>query len=233
MRRGGAAAEASLSLSVASGFNPRVSDDLAHLLESATGGDEVALGKLLERYLPDLHAFVRLRAGRMVLAREESADLVQSVCREALGELDGFRYEGEAAFRAWLYTVARRKLADRYAFHHALKRDVGREVPLEPIGRGSQSRASSDLADRYQSLVSPSRQMEAKELLSIVEGAFAELSEDHREVILLSRFLRLPHKDVAERMGRSEGSTRMLLARALAALARHLDHLRGDGGATR
>lgn len=198
-------------------------DELEDRVERARDGDENALGELLHRYLPDLHAYVRLRAGRMLLARESSADLVQSICREALGELDGFQYRGEQAFRSWLYTVAQRKLATRYDYHLAQRREVGREVPLPAPGLSNTSRAEIDLADSYAALCSPSRRLAAKQLVEEVEGAFAKMPDHYREVILLARSEGLTHEQIAARMGRSTGSVRMLLSRALAELARLLD----------
>ena len=41
-------------------------------------------------------------------------------------------------------------------------------------------------------------------------------------MVLLTRVVGLSHAEVAERLGRSEGATRMLLARALALLARSM-----------
>ena len=192
-------------------------------VERARTGDGEALESLLERYLPDLHAYVRLRAGRMLLARESSADLVQSICREALGELEGFEYQGEPAFRSWLYTVAQRKLATRYHYHLAQRRDVDREVALPTPGFEDASRAELDLADSYAALCSPSRRFAAKQLVERVEDAFAELPEHYREVVLLSRSEGLTHEQIAERTGRTLGSVRMLLSRALTELARLLD----------
>jgi RNA polymerase sigma-70 factor (ECF subfamily) len=59
-----------------------------------------------------------------------------------------------------------------------------------------------------------------------LERALASLTPEYREVILLSRVEGLSRAEVAVRMQRSEGSVRMLLHRALAALAVEL------GGAT-
>lgn len=198
-------------------------DELENWVERARDGDEGALRALLQRYLPDLHAYVRLRAGRMLLARESSADLVQSICREVLGELEGFEYRGERAFRSWLYTVAQRKLATRYHYHLAQRRDVGREVRLPAPAFTDTSRAEVDLADSYAALLSPSRRLAAKQFVERVEEAFASLPDHYREVVLLSRSEGLTHGQIAQRMGRSEGSVRMLLSRALAELARLLD----------
>ena len=75
-------------------------------------GDRRAVQQLLERHLPSLRAYVRLRAGAVIPRHESGSDLVQSVCRDVLENLDRFRYPGEAAFRAWLYATALRKIAD-------------------------------------------------------------------------------------------------------------------------
>jgi len=198
-------------------------DEVEQWVAEARAGDETALQALLQRYLPDLHAYVRLRAGRMLLARESSADLVQSICREALGELEGFEYRGEGAFRSWLYTVAQRKLATRYHYHVAQRRDVGREVPLATPDSTQSSRAVVDLADSYAAICSPSKQFAAKQFVEQMEQAFATLPEHYREIVLLSRAEGLTHEQIAARMDRSLGSVRMLLSRALSELARLLD----------
>ena len=50
----------------------------------AAAGEPQALAALLERYLPMLHAYVRVRLGRALEPRESTADVVQSVCRQIL-----------------------------------------------------------------------------------------------------------------------------------------------------
>ena len=42
-------------------------------------------------------------------------------------------------------------------------------------------------------------------------------------MIRLSRFVGLPHREIARRLGRSEGAVRTLLSRALASLAVKLE----------
>src|SRR5215510_13975884 len=85
----------------------------ARLVQAAAGGDAEAVRALVEDHLPRLRAFVRLNCGAALRARESASDLVQSACRDVLANLDGFRWEGEPAFRSWLYTAAARKVADR------------------------------------------------------------------------------------------------------------------------
>src|SRR5688500_6440530 len=58
---------------------PQVDPETGRLFEQATTGDRVALDSLLERYLPQLHAFVHARLGPGLRPRESSVDVVQSV----------------------------------------------------------------------------------------------------------------------------------------------------------
>ena len=169
--------------------------------------------RLLSEHLPGLRAFVRLRMGPVVRAREGESDVVQSACREVLLRADRFQHGGDAGFRHWLYTTALRKIVDKHARHTADKRDVRRE-------RGEQD---AELLAAYHAFASPSQLASAREELARIESAFARLSDDHREVVLLSRVVGLSRAEVAASMERSEASVRNLLHRALAHLGQLLE----------
>lgn len=184
--------------------------DSAAEFDAFRGGDERALERLIGAHLPGLRAFVRLRLGPTLRAKESGSDLVQSVCREVLQHMDRFQHHGEGAFRAWLYTTALRKISNRAEFYAAAKRDTGRE------------QHASDLGGVYRTLATPSQHAMGREALERIEAALDTLSEDHREVIVLTRVVGLTRAEVAERMQRSEASVRSLLTRALAELAEEL-----------
>ena len=184
------------------------------LVERASRGDGLAVEALLERYLPGLEAFVRLRQGRMLRAKESSADLVQSVCREVLQHLDRYQYRGEAQFKHWLYTTALRKIADRRDYYRAERRDAEKEA--------SPSAASERLAF-YGTLCTPSQEVAARETMARIEAAFDALSEPDRSVILMARMVGLSHAEIAEELGKNEGAVRTMLSRALARLATALE----------
>lgn len=187
-------------------------------MERASKGDVDAVALLLERYLPGLRAWLRLRAGRLLLGKESSSDLAQSVCREILEHVDRYQYRGEAQFKQWLYTTALRKIANRYEHYGADKRDARREVPLAGAGE-PEGAVDPELLAACRSLVTPSRQATAREELELIERAFELLTEERREVILLSRFVGMTAREIGEQMGRSEEAVRQLLHRALAELA--------------
>lgn len=187
-------------------------------VERASRGDVTAVALLLERFLPGLRAYLRLRAGKLLLAKESSSDLAQSVCREILEHIDRFQYRGEAQFKHWLYTTAMRKIANRYEHYAAAKRNARREVPLE-AATDSRDAIDPELLEACRTLATPSRHAVAREEIEHTARAFEQLSEEHREVILLSRLIGLSAREVGEEMHRSEVAVRQLLRRALADLA--------------
>ena len=192
-------------------------EEVQHLVEAAARGDSRAVEELLERYLSGLRAFVRLRAGPLVRARESSSDLVQSTCREVLEHADRFRFPNEGAFKSWLFTTALRKIQNRHEFYRAQKRDVMREA-----GQDADPDAGGILS-HYASFSTPSRHAILKEEMERVERAFEELTDEQREVVTLAHLVGLSRAEIAEQMGKSEGAVRVLLHRSLAKLAGLLD----------
>lgn len=189
------------------------------LVEAAQAGDPSALNELLKGHLPALEAFVRLRIGRAFAPRESASDLVQSACRDAFMGLDGFHFGGARGFRTWLFAIAARKVADKFAFHHAQRRDVAREVRenLDPMDASDE--AAGILARLSGALASPSEAAQGSELLERFETAMRSLESDERDVVLLSRVAGLSRAEVAQAMDRTEASIRNLLHRTLVKLS--------------
>jgi RNA polymerase sigma-70 factor (ECF subfamily) len=206
---------------------PPSGEDALTLARAAADGDRGAVRTLLERYLPQVRAFVRLRAGPLVRAHESSSDLVQSVCREVLEHAGRFRHPSESAFRQWLLTTALRKIQNRREHWTAQKRDRGREVPLDSSSSEPGER-DARLFQVYTRFASPSRQAIVREELERVEAAFDELAEEQREVVILAHVVGLSRAEIALRLGKSEGAVRVTLHRALARIAGLLEARRGS-----
>ena len=192
-------------------------DEEAELIRRLSDGDEGALAPLLEKHLPGLRAFVRARAGALIRRREDDADIVQSICREILVHRDRFQIPAQEGFKRWLYLSALRKIQNKREYWLAQKREAGREL----MAQGSSSDA--DLLAGYGTLCTPSRVLMAREAVERIERAVDALPEEYREALTLSRMVGLKRAEIAEVMGKSEGSVRMLLSRAQARLAELLD----------
>ncbi len=189
-----------------------MSQDLGSLLRAASQHDGTAVATLLQQHLPALRAFVRLKAGPSLLAKESCSDLAQSVCRDVLENAERFQFGGEAEFRKWLFTTAMRKIADRAEHWRAGKRDQGKE-------RGG---LDEEELRGFASIYTPSGQAAAREELQRVEAAFGKLAPEKQEVVLMARLMGLSHTQIAQELGKTEVAVRSILSRALAELSAFL-----------
>lgn len=185
------------------------------LVTAAQQGDIDASGALMQRYLPVLRAFVRLRSDGVLRAREADSDLVQTACRQALQNLEQFEWRDEGSFRHWLFALALNKIRNHRNLALANKRDVRREV------RGTA--ADHELKSAYGTILTPTGQLQARDEIARVESAIDSLPEAYREVVILSRVVGLNSAQIAERLGKTDGAVRVQLSRALARLAAALE----------
>ena len=196
-----------------------MAEDSEILISRAGEGDAVAITALLERHLPSLRAYIRLRMGPGIRRWETDSDLMQSVCLDVLQSLDGFKYQGEARFRQWLFTTAQHKLVARDRYYRAGKRDTER---LETQGQQCLDDPDAVAREIYRALGSPSEHAMRQETLEQIERALDRMPETAREVILMSRLAGLTNAEIAEALGKTESAVTTLLCRSLAELARML-----------
>mgnify|MGYP003624410019 FL=1 len=180
-----------------------------HLVAAAQSGDTDAMEQLLTRHLGGLRAFVRAKSSNQIRQQESCSDLVQTVCREALGGIDNYEWRGEGSFRHWLFGVALNKIRNRADFYAAERRNPDRE-----------ERNVDQLRDAYATICGPSQHAIAGEAIASFEAALDELTPDHREVILMARMVGMSHAEIAEQLGIELVTVRTRLARALSKLAK-------------
>lgn len=195
------------------GYHEFVEGDSIELVNRLCAGDRSALELLLERHIPRLRGYVRLNSDRKLRLKEDSTDIVQSVCRELLENAERFQHPSENAFRHWLYSTALRKIRRRYHYYRAQKRDVDREVEIE----GGPSR-SGDRGVYYANLLSPSSEAVARETQERIEGAFEKLPDEYREVLIMAQVVGMTRGEIGVELGKSELAVRSLLFRARARL---------------
>lgn len=181
---------------------------------------EPALEHLLEEHLPSLRVYVRRNMDAALESRESCADLVQSVCREVLESRGAYRYQGDAAFRQWLFQVALHKLMDRRRFYRAGKRAE------EPGGRERQAWSRSELSRLAESVGTPSADAALHEELEALSSALSRLSEADQDIVRWVHLEHLGHAAVAQRLGCNEAQSRKRLFQALARLSLHLRRAR-------
>lgn len=187
--------------------------DPEELARRAADGDAAALERLLEQHLPAMRAFVRAHMGPALRARESMSDLVQSVCRELLTHRRRFQHPSAHAFAAWMFTMARRKIANRARDLQAGKRAPEREI------EGLDEATLTELGGEYARITTPSGRLLRREEIARLEAALDQLTPEQREVITLAHLAGLPRKEIAALLDRAEEAVRTQLHRAMARLA--------------
>ena len=195
--------------------------DPEQLLTEARQGFKDSLGALLEIYRNWLYLMARAQIDLHLRARANPSDVVQETLMEAYKHFPDFRGEGERSWMAWLRRILIHQvsgLVEKQVL--TKKRSVRREVSLEWWrGRVNDSAACFENA-LVSGLSSPSVAAQRREHAVLLADRLAELSDPHREVIVLRNLEGLPFDEVARRMGRSPVAVRILWLRALEQLRR-------------
>ena len=173
-----------------------VGEDFAALLAAAQGGSEQAFSVLWRDANPALLRYLR------VVAAEHAEDVASETWVQVVRGLAKFTGD-EAAWRAWLFTTARRRLLDQ-----ARLRKRHPAEPLDGISAADMPRT----ADAEQLALDNIATESAMALLS-------KLPEQQKEVILLRVVAGLDTDMVAEILGTSTGAVRVAAHRGLKKLA--------------
>jgi RNA polymerase sigma-70 factor (ECF subfamily) len=163
----------------------------------------------IDRYLP----FIRMRVRQLELdprlrGRLGESDLVNDAVVKALAGWDGRRGQTEGELLRWLQAVVHDACVDAIRFHTAGKRDVARERVLEAARNESSASIREYLAAATSS---PSKHAMRHEALLRLAGAVDALPGDQRDVVILHYLLGAKVADIADRVGKPEGTVGYLL----------------------
>jgi RNA polymerase sigma factor (sigma-70 family) len=156
-------------------------------------GDLEKMGLLFERYHRALFGFLYHSTSH----RSTSEDLVQTVFYRMLKYRHTFSGEGE--FRTWMYHLARNVLNDEFKKTNRL---FYQENYVEISDK---SYAESDLEEHLE-------QIESNEIL---QKSLLKLSNEYREVLVLSRFQELSYQEIGEILNISEANVKVRVHRAI------------------
>jgi RNA polymerase sigma factor (sigma-70 family) len=157
------------------------------LMAQVRSGVGELLGVLFERYHLALFNFYY----KLTCERALSEDLVQEVFFRILKYRHS--YKPETPFRAWMYQIARNARVD-----HLRKRRP--ETSWEP---------------EMSPAITPDDPAQQKQETALLHQALMELTEDKREVLVLSRFQDLKYEDIAQMMGCEVNTVKVRVHRAL------------------
>lgn len=176
---------------------------LADLDESAlverAKTDQKAFGELYERYVKRIYNYIYYRTGN----HHDAEDLTARVFQRALQHIGNYVDRG-VPFSAWLYRIAHNLVVDHVRRQH-------------PVATSAIDVLSQQAAEHE-----PEQAVEISEAHADLINAMHILSEVEQEVIILRFVEGLSHREVAEIIGKTEGSSRVIQYQALAKLQEHL-----------
>jgi RNA polymerase sigma-70 factor (ECF subfamily) len=172
---------------------------------------------------PQLLAFIDRRLGSALRRKVEIEDLYQEVSAEALRSLGEVDLENRDPFN-WLCQVVERKIIDAHRrFFGSQKRDAAREVSINAPGGSTSSSRPGLINLLVASMTSASQAFSRDQKQIRLLKALDELPEEHREALRLRYLEGMPSKEIAQKLGKSDGAIRVILTRSLAKLQQILD----------
>jgi RNA polymerase sigma factor (sigma-70 family) len=163
-----------------------------NLMLAVRQGDVSRLGELFNRHHRALFDFFV----RMTGNRAAADDMVQDVFFRMLKYRATFR--DDSRFKAWMFHIARNARIDYYHKHQgeAVLEDDGANVPESP-------------------LPFPGHRLEEEQNRVLLECAMFKLSEEKREVLILSRYQEMKYEQIAELLGCEVGAIKVRVHRAI------------------
>jgi RNA polymerase sigma-70 factor (ECF subfamily) len=187
-------------------------DDLATRVQQ---GDRDALVAFIECRKLELLAFVNRSLSDRLRRKVDPQDIIQEMTLSALDLLSQGASPNRDPF-GWLCQLAERRIIDAHRRHiGAQKRSADREVAISaPAGE-----AQGGLIDLLvASMTSPSRAFSRGQKEFFLLEALESLPDESREAIRLRYVENVPTKEIADRLGKTDGAVRVLLSRSLSRL---------------
>ena len=189
--------------------------EFRELLADARAGCEQALEQILALTEARLRRCVDRRLGPKMRASLRRSDVLQNSYLAMLDALPRFEGETPDEFVAWIAQMIENDIRRQNRWFAAGKR----RAP----SRTSQRNLLAGIL--MEPIPTPSAEVARSEEHEAVRAALQRLEPQHAQIIELAVFEEIPHREIAQRLGRSEGACRMLLLRARAALAIELERL--------
>jgi RNA polymerase sigma factor (sigma-70 family) len=105
--------------------------EFERLMERVATGSEDAVWELVETYTPYIIRSVRLTLSTRLRPKLDSQDIAQALwCSLLVGDTDFARLKSPGELIAFLARAAKNKVTSQSRRHHAIKRDVLREVSV-------------------------------------------------------------------------------------------------------
>lgn len=190
---------------------PAAVDDRA-LVDAARAGDRSAFRTLFERYQRRAYSL----AYGVVRNPDDALDIVQDAFIKAHRYLD--KFEGTSSFYTWLYRIVMNLAIDHI---RKARRSKAVDFTDQNVREDDSRVGEGDLIPRILG-GNPGRALMDKEIRGRIEDALAELSDNHRAVLVMRELEGLSYEEMAQVMGCSKGTIMSRLFHARKNMQRRL-----------
>jgi RNA polymerase sigma-70 factor, ECF subfamily len=173
------------------------------LVKRCQDGDSGAFDELVTRYRTRVFGMIY----NMVHSEPDAWDLAQDSFVKAWKSIKRFR--GQSSFYTWIYRIVMNVTIDwlRKKQIKAGGAEFDDSIQLKEVDPASKTMPKADAM--------PSEQLEQREIRSEIDKAIAQLSPEHRAVILMKEIDGMQYHEIAEALGCSIGTvmSRLFYAR--------------------
>ncbi len=176
------------------------------LVRRIQNGESDAWDELYRRYRDRLLLYIRCRIGPSLRSRLQSEDILQSVFKDAVDDLQGFTPQGEESVKHFLRSCVLNKIRKKVTYFSAKKRSGDLPLTDTMLGKISDSEPI-DKAGYHDAT-----------LYDQLERSINLLPEAMREVLFLRLFESHSNQECATALGKTPEASSKLFNRALARL---------------
>jgi len=196
-----------------------MSDPSHDVSPSGSNSAEQRLLALIEEKRSQLLAYINRQLGSRLKQKVEPEDILQETTIDAVRRSSEFDQLQREPF-GWLCQIAEHRLIDAHRrFFQSQKRAGEREVSIDAERDDAGGRFADLLAA---SMTTASQAFSRNQKEFQLQMALEELPEETREVLRLRYVDGLQTKEIAERLGKSDGAIRVLLTRSVQRLQEKL-----------
>ena len=170
----------------------------SEIIAQCVSGNWTRFTELYDHYLPKIYQFVYYRTRH----KETAQDLTSTVFMKVVQNLHTYK-SGGAPFAAWVYRIARNTIIDHA---RAAKTTLDLDTAIHVA-------AKDDVASEVDSIIK----------LEAVRAGMKNLTEQQQQIVTMRVWDGLSHREIAEILDITEGSSKVAYSRALTSLKQTIE----------
>jgi RNA polymerase sigma-70 factor (ECF subfamily) len=186
-----------------------VSAEIDALIQRCLAGDQQAWEAIVHQHRRKVFNIAYKFTGK----HDEAEDLTQDIFLKIFKSLNTF--DRRANFQTWLVSVSRNLCIDHYRSVRKERETIDRDVDageLTPAAGGPSAYAALETRDRVQ----------------LLHKALSQLPEPLRKAVVLRDIQELSYQEIADQLGKPEGTVKSRINRGRTELARQIARLRAQ-----